>query len=312
MSFRWFVYFSALCGAWAALMGWGLGRVVAPPSPLLEAGVMGMILGLLVALALGLVDAVWNLPGGQYSQMALRVGACLLVGCVGGLVGGLVGQALFDLTQNKFFRVFGWTITGLLIGLSIGLFEFVAALQQKRPSGGPRAKLLKGLAGGGVGGLAGGLLSLWLGDAFMGLEKFHDKSRDLFWSPSAIGFVALGLCIGLMIGLSQVLFREAWIRVQSGFRAGRELLLTKDETVIGRAEGSDIALFGDNGVEKRHARIVRRGDCYVLEHLGGASATFVNNAPVAGATALKSGDLIRVGRSVLSFGERQKRTAAAV
>jgi hypothetical protein len=309
MSFRWFIYFCALCGAWAAFVGWGLGRMLAPEAPaLLEVAVKGLILGLLVALALGLVDAVWNLPAGQYGQMAQRVGVCLAVGCIGGLIGGTLGQALFEVTQNNVFHVFGWTITGLLIGLSIGVFELVNAVRKGQPSARPRAKLLKGLAGGAVGGLLGGALSLVIGAACMAL--FKSDNRGLFWSPSAIGFVALGLCIGLMIGLSQVLFREAWVRVQSGFRAGRELLLTKEETVIGRAEGSDIALFGDNGVERRHARIVRRGDCYVLEHLGGPGGTFVNNAPVAGPTALKSGDLIRVGRSVLSFGERQKRAAA--
>jgi hypothetical protein len=265
--------------------------------------VMGLIVGLLVALALGLVDALWNLPSGQNVQRMLRVGACLLVGCLGGLIGGLFGQFLYDKTEMELFRVLGWTITGLLIGLSIGLFEYVTALAQKRPSAGPLAKVLKGLGGGAVGGLAGGTLSV------LCRNLFQSENLSLYWSPSAIGFVALGLCIGLMVGLSQVLFREAWIRVQAGFRPGRELLLTKEETVIGRAEGSDVPLFGDPGVERRHARIVRRGDRFVLEHLGGASATFVNDTPVVGPTALKSGDLIRLGRSVLSFGERQKRPA---
>jgi hypothetical protein len=310
MSFKWFIYFSALCGAWAAFIGWALGRMLAPDSPLPGAAVMGMILGLLVALALGSVDALWNLPSGQNLLRAQRVGVCLLVGCFGGLIGGVVGQYLANQTgaEQQVLKgcldVFGWTITGMLIGLSIGAFEYLSALKGKRPTSGPRAKLLKSLAGGTLGGLAGGLLRLWLKGA--GESLFHSQNT---WSPSAIGFVILGLCIGLMVGLSQILFREAWIKVQSGFRAGRELLLTKEETVIGRAEGSDVPLFGDAGVERRHARIVRRGDRYVLEHLGGPSATFVNDAPVVGPTALKSGDLIRVGRSVLSFGERQKRTA---
>jgi hypothetical protein len=325
MSFRWFVYFSALCGGWSAFLGWALGRMLAGESMFadmtsrglatyLEVGIKGLILGLLVSLALGVVDAIWNLPAGSYGQMAQRAGASLLVGCFGGLLGGLLGQGLFDLTNNGFFRVLGWTITGLLIGMSLGVFEMVTALQKRQPVTGPRAKLVKGLAGGAVGGLVGGSLSLVLGNAIMGLFQKPDQALDrtLYWSPTAIGFVALGLCIGLMVGLSQVLFREAWIRVQSGFRAGRELLLTRDETVIGRAEGSDIALFGDAGVERKHARIVRRGDRFVLEHLGGAGGTYVNDSPVTGPTALKSGDLIRVGRSVLSFGERQKRAATAV
>ena len=32
--------------------------------------------------------------------------------------------------------------------------------------------------------------------------------------------------------------------------AGREIMLTKDETTIGRAESCDIGLFGDNAIER--------------------------------------------------------------
>ena len=56
-----------------------------------------------------------------------------------------------------------------------------------------------------------------------------------------------------------------------------------------------------------HARIVRRADRFFLEDIGGPGATFLNDAPICQPTALKSGDVIRVGRSVLSFGERHKR-----
>ena len=74
-------------------------------------------------------------------------------------------------------------------------------------------------------------------------------------SSLAIGLVILGLCIGLLIGLAQVVLKEAWLKVESGFRAGREVMLSKDETTIGRAESCDIGLFGDNTIERLHARI---------------------------------------------------------
>ena len=78
----------------------------------------------------------------------------------------------------------------------------------------------------------------------------------------------LGVCIGLLIGLAQVILKEAWIKVEAGFRAGRELMLTKDETTIGRAEGCDLGLFGDNTIEKLHARIVLKNNRYLLEDAG--------------------------------------------
>jgi pSer/pThr/pTyr-binding forkhead associated (FHA) protein len=109
------------------------------------------------------------------------------------------------------------------------------------------------------------------------------------------------------VGLAQILLKEAWIRVEAGFRPGREMILQKERTSIGRAEGSDIALFGDAGVEKTHANIVLDAGRYYLEDLQSPGGSFVNEQKVAGRTALKAGDLIRIGKSVLRFNERTKR-----
>ena len=42
--------------------------------------------------------------------------------------------------------------------------------------------------------------------------------------------------------------------VPIGFWAGRELILTKPEITIGRAESCDIGLFGDSGVARGEGR----------------------------------------------------------
>ena len=306
MSFRWFIYYCALFGGWAALLGWLLGRLLAPQTPLvIQAGVKGVFLGLMVALALGLVDALWVLSMRQAGLVVLRAATAVLVGCLGGFFGGLLGQAFFGWTEWSVFLVLGWTFTGLLIGLSIGVFEGISALVRRENWAGAQRKLLNGLIGGTVGGLLGGILSLVL----RGLWKvlFAERPQDLLWSPSAIGFVVLGVCIGLLIGLAQVVLREAWVRVESGFRAGRELLLSKNETTIGRAEACDIGLFGDPGVEPRHARILLEGGRYVLIDVGGKGGTYLNEVRIEQPSPLHSGDLIRVGRNVLRFGERSKR-----
>ena len=78
-------------------------------------------------------------------------------------------------------------------------------------------------------------------------------------STLAVGLVILGMCIGLLIGLAQVVLKEVWVQVEQGFRAGREMILSKPDTTVGRAESCDIGLFGDNKVEKMHARIVLKG-----------------------------------------------------
>jgi pSer/pThr/pTyr-binding forkhead associated (FHA) protein len=59
-------------------------------------------------------------------------------------------------------------------------------------------------------------------------------------------------------------------------------------------------------VEKLHARLVQQGERYYLEDSGSPAGTYVNGQRVKGPTPLKSGDLIRVGKNLLRFSERQK------
>jgi hypothetical protein len=162
-------------------------------------------------------------------------------------------------------------------------------------------KVINGLIGGGIGGLIGGLLFIVL---LLGLGRLFD--RDDLLSSTAWGFVVLGACIGLFIGLAQIILKEAWVRVEAGFRPGRELILSKDEITIGRAESCDIGLFGGQGVEKVHARIVNKGGRYSLLDDDTPGGTYVNDEKVAGPRELRNGDIIRLGNCVLRFGERQK------
>jgi hypothetical protein len=323
MSFRRFVYYCAVWGAWSAFVGWTLGRLLAPAvselpegaaeptdglqsDDLLRTSIVGLFLGLAIALGLSVLDARWNLSLRRIGLVALRVGTAVLVGALGGLLGGVVAQVLFGEFGGVGF-VIGWTLTGMLVGSSVGAFELLAGLIRQRDVKAARNKLIKGLVGGTVGGLLGGAIAYGL--RLSAAVVFVDKDENRLLSPTALGFVALGACIGLLVGLAQVVLKEAWIRVEAGFRPGREMILAKENTSVGRAEGSDIPLFGDPAVERLHARIVLVGGRYHLEQAGPFPGTFVNDRPVQGRVALSSGDQIRIGRSVLRFFERQKRTA---
>jgi hypothetical protein len=304
MSFRLFIYYCSLCGGCAAYLGWVLGRFTSVENHVGQAGVKGLFLGLTVALGLGLVDALWNFSARQVFQVLPRVLIAIVLGSVGGFLGGVIGQALYGQSQWSFFLILGWTFTGLLIGASLGVFDFLTRMLRHEDGRGAVRKVRNGLVGGTLGGLLGGGLYLLLQS---GWERVFSDRIDDFWSPSATGFVALGLCIGLLIGLAQVLFKEAWLKVESGFRSGRELILSKPETTIGRSEGCDVGLFGDPAVERLHARILRQGSQYLLADAGAPGGTFVNDEPVRTVRPLRSGDVIRVGRCVLRFSERQQR-----
>jgi hypothetical protein len=307
MSFRLFVYYAALIGAWTAMLGWLLGRwltdrYVGPNDLVSQTGVRALSLGVTVALGLGLLDALWNLGWRNILQVLGRLAVAIVLGGLGGLAGGALAQLLviWMPQQEIAYGVAGWTLVGLALGASISALEFIRGRfdpSNKHASG----KFFKCMVGGALGGLVGGTVALFVRVGWMRL--FGDKEADLLWTPSALGFVALGLFIGLMVSLVQVVLKDAWIRVERGFRPGREMLLSKNKMMIGRAESSDIAMFGDPAVELTHAVLFHHGAEYAVEDAGSKAGTFVNDRRISVRTPLHSGDLIRVGQNVMRFSE---------
>jgi hypothetical protein len=294
MSFKLFIYYCALLGGWAAFLSWGVAQgtgIRSIGNPFARTALIAAVLGLLVAGAIGLVDAILN---GVGFQRVIRIGVCLGIGLLGGVIGGLAGQALYSLHHSLLF--IGWIFTGVGIGMSIGIYDVLRAVLTGGDIRVALKKTLNGIYGGFLGGCLGGILFQIL------FPNTEIPRTDL-----AVGLVILGLCIGLMVGLAQVVLKEAWIKVAQGFRAGRELLLAKDEITIGRAEGCDLGLFGDNTIERLHARIQLKNNRYLLADADSPGGTFLNDERISKPTPLKSGDVIRVGNSVIEFGERQKR-----
>lgn len=307
MSFRLFIYYCALFGGCAAFVGWIFGRWVPLEHAVARAALQGMFLGTMVAFLLGFIDAMWN-SSGSIVSVGSRAIVALFIGCIGGFLGGGIGQIFYGFLQSMpllgyVSLVVGWTLTGLLIGAAIGVFDVLARILQNEDTRGAQKKLFNGVLGGTVGGILGGILFLLL---TTGLQMLFQERTGL-WTPSAAGFVALGICIGLLIGLAQVILKEAWLKVEKGFRAGRELILSKPLLTIGRAESCDIGLFGDPTVDKLHVRILQRGGQYLVEDQNTASGTLVNGQRIHGPTPLRTGDQIQIGRNTLSFGERAKR-----
>jgi hypothetical protein len=310
MSFRLFIYYCAAWGGAAAFAGWMAGRIIEGDSSSLGgAALKGLCVGALVALGLGLLDALAGSSRRDTVHLLLRLAIAISIGSVGGLIGGFLGQVLYQYAaQWSVFVIFGWTLTGVLIGAAPAIFDFLSALLRNQDRRGALRKLRNGLIGGAIGGLLGGIVSV-MGHG-MWSSVFKDADAQDLWSPSATGFVALGACIGLSVALAQIILREASLRVEAGFRPGRQVLLTQPETTIGRAESCDVGLFGDGAVEKLHARITRQGDRWLLADAGTATGTLLNGVPLLGPSYLNPGDRIQVGGSVLSFAVRTKESAA--
>jgi signal transduction histidine kinase len=92
----------------------------------------------------------------------------------------------------------------------------------------------------------------------------------------------------------------ASIQVIQGPDKGRTFDLSKGENVIGRQ--SDIAPLTDGTVSRQHAKVLHRDTTWMLEDHGSANGTFLNGVKLTRPTALKRGDQIRCGASLLVFG----------
>jgi hypothetical protein len=283
------VYWTGLVGGWSAFVGWLLAEFTVGwwvSKHILLAVLMSMLVGSVLGAGLSQVEALLT---GQWKNQLPRLGLGALGGLVGGLVGGLFGNLLFQLLEGIVIlgflgRVVGWTLLGLAVGSCEGLLR--RQWRQAR----------NGLIGGSIGGFLGGL--------------FFDLVRYLIGSPvssRAFAFVLLGLFIGLSLGLVQVLLKEAWLTVEEGFRAGRQIILDQEVTTMGTSEKAGLIFiaYGAKGVDPVHLRIRRlQGGSYVLEDNRSRSGTFLNGEAVGGPTQLEDGDLIQFGVNKVRFNER--------
>jgi HD-GYP domain-containing protein (c-di-GMP phosphodiesterase class II) len=93
-----------------------------------------------------------------------------------------------------------------------------------------------------------------------------------------------------------------FIRVKTGPNQGRVFEVKDDVITLGRDESQTIQIL-DQGVSRTHAEIFRLGGLCFVRDLNSTNGTFVNNIKV-NEEALKPGDEMLIGRTILSFDER--------
>ena len=112
---------------------------------------------------------------------------------------------------------------------------------------------------------------------------------------TVVGLRALPDSISAGLGL-----HHPHLIVLAGDNVGRTYRVEETETVIGRAEDASIRVR-DEGVSRRHARIVREGDDVWLEDLSSANGTRVNGETID-RYPLRDSDKIQVGKkTILKF-----------
>jgi len=91
--------------------------------------------------------------------------------------------------------------------------------------------------------------------------------------------------------------KVAYLVVLAGSNVGEMHKIETAETVIGRAEGTAIRLL-DNGVSRRHARIIELNGQVLIEDMQSANGTLVNGEMIQ-TRVLNDGDKIRLGSTTM-------------
>ena len=82
-----------------------------------------------------------------------------------------------------------------------------------------------------------------------------------------------------------------------GASDSKEYELTRPEIIIGRDPNVDLTIPSP-AVSRRHARLIRAGEGYLLEDLGSSNGTFLNDERLLDRRLLKSGDQVRLGQAI--------------
>ena len=176
-------------------------------------------------------------------------------------------------------RAVAWSVFGVTGGVVYGI------------AGRSSKKCAYGIIGGIIGAAVGGLVF----DPINNLAGVAAPSRCL-------GMMIMGASTGVAIGLVESALKDRWLYVSSGPLAGKQFILYKPQTRIGRDQSNDVYLFKDTSIQPQHAVIDLRAGRAVLT---AAAPTFVSGQPVTQRT-LQNGDLIQIGRYSFSYQEKHK------
>ena len=90
---------------------------------------------------------------------------------------------------------------------------------------------------------------------------------------------------------------RAYLIVLAGANVSEMYRIESAEIVIGRASNASVRLL-DDGISRRHARILQVGPDLLIEDLGSSNGTLVNDRQIT-RHALRDGDKIRLGSSTI-------------
>jgi len=284
-------------GVIAGLLAWPFTELIlfyqaSFPSLLLFSMIIGIIIGFLMGGCFGLGEGIISHAYGRIIPGMLMG---MIIGTIGGLIGFVIGQAALLLLGTTFFnsvgsfRRFGFPLSKALgwgaFGLCIGSIEGIRSKSLN--------KVFIGIAGGLTGGIIGGLV-------FEYLRVSNPENPYL----RLAGLLILGLLIGICYGIFENRMSSASLYLLNGRFKGKEFLLNKRTTSIGKSEQTEIPLEGYRKVADIHAEIKKNKNDYLFVLKEKSESTQMVTCINDGQTEqkkLSNGDIIRVGNAQLQF-----------
>jgi len=216
----------------------------------------------------------YYIKGKPQIKQALKNGG--LFGLIAGAISGAIAQGIYRGIDpsNELLRVICWGIAGSLLGLG---------LAQRIPNLGP----LRGMGGGGVGGVLGGCLFI--------LYAYNLSGT----AGRLAGCAAIGFWIGIMLVVAETLFNKAWLVISYDTGANRTLTLGSEPITFGSDENLSIICIPN--VSPLAMRFQLEAGQIVCENVDSGAVSY-----------LRSGDQKKIGNCTITVGNSDLPAATSV
>ncbi|MEG5174664.1 hypothetical protein [Microcoleus sp. B3-D7] len=207
----------------------------------------------------------YYIKGKPQIKQALKNGG--LFGLIAGAISGAIAEGIYSGIgdgNNELLRVICWGIAGSLLGL--GLAQRI-----------PNLGALRGMGGGGVGGVLGGCLFILFAYNLSGT------------AGRLAGCAAIGFWIGIMLVVAETLFNKAWLVISYDTGANRTLTLGSEPVTFGSDENLSIICIPN--VSPLAMRFQLEAGQIVCENVDSGAVSY-----------LRSGDQKRIGKCTITVG----------
>ena len=217
----------------------------------------------------------YYIKGKPQIKQALKNGG--VFGLIAGAISGAIAEAIYSGIgggDNELLRVICWGIAGSLLGL--GLAQRI-----------PNLGALRGMGGGGVGGVLGGCLFILFAYNLSGT------------AGRLAGCAAIGFWIGIMLVVAETLFNKAWLVISYDTGVNRTLTLGSEPITFGSDENLSIICIPN--VSPLAMRFQLEAGQIVCENVDSGAVSY-----------LRSGDQKKIGNCTITVGNSDLPAATSV